>query len=85
MLASNPDTELKKIYNYLELPYYQHDFNNVQQLTFENDIIHGIFGDHQIKSQVKPVKDDYVDILSQENCDRLRQHYDWFFRTFNYL
>lgn len=84
-LTLEPERELKKIYNYLELPYYQHDFNNVQQLTFENDIIHGIFGDHQIKPQVKPIKDDYMEILGQENCDRLRQHYDWYFTAFNYL
>jgi len=84
-LTLEPERELKKIYNYLELPYFEHDFNNVQQLTFENDVIHGIFGDHQIKPQVKPIKDDYIEILSQENCDRLRQHYDWYFTTFNYL
>ena len=77
--------EMKKIYNYLEIPYFQHDFNNVEQLTFENDIIHGIFGEHTIKNKVEPVVDDYEKILGKDQSDRLRMHYDWFFRRFNYI
>jgi len=81
----NPETEIKRVYNYLELPYFQHDFNNVEQLTQENDIIHGMFGDHTIQPQIKPVKDDYIEILGQEQSDRLKQHYDWYFKAFNYI
>ena len=84
-LTTDPETEVKKIYNYLKLPHFNHDFNNVQQLTQENDVIHGIFGDHKIKPKVEPIKNDYVEILGQENCDRLKQHYDWYFRIFNYI
>ena len=81
----DPETEIKRVYNYLELPYFQHDFNNVEQLTQENDIIHGMFGDHKIQPQIKPVKDDYIEILGQEQSDRLKQHYDWYFKAFNYI
>jgi sulfotransferase len=84
-LTADPETELKKIYQYLELPYFKHDFNNVEQLTHENDVIHGIFGDHEIQPQVKPVKDNFIEILGKEQCDRLRQHYDWYFTAFNYI
>jgi sulfotransferase len=83
--TTNPEKEMKKIYNYLEIPYFQHDFNNVEQLTFENDIIHGIFGEHTIKNKVEPVVDDYEKILGKDQSDRLRMHYDWFFRRFNYI
>jgi sulfotransferase len=84
-LTTDPETELKRIYEYLELPYFKHDFNNVEQLTHENDVIHGIFGDHTIQSQVKSIKPDYNQILGKENCSRLREHYDWYFRAFNYI
>ena len=83
--TTDPETEIKRVYNYLELPYFQHDFNNVEQLTQENDIIHGMFGDHKIQPQIKPVKDDYVEILGQEQSNRLKQHYDWYFKAFNYI
>jgi hypothetical protein len=45
---------MQRIYNYLEIPYFKHDFENVEQLTHENDIIHGIFGDHEIQPIIMP-------------------------------
>jgi sulfotransferase len=81
----NPDKEMKKIYNYLDIPYFQHDFNNVEQLTKENDVIHGIFGDHTIQKEVKSIPEDYVNILGKTESDRLRLHYDWFYQRFNYI
>jgi sulfotransferase len=80
----NPELEIQRIYNYLEIPYFKHDFNNVEQLTHENDVIHGIFGDHQIQSQIKPIPQDYLDILGFKNCDAIKQNYAWFFNNFNY-
>jgi len=81
----SPEKELRRIYDYLEIPYYQHDFENVEQLTQENDVIHGIFGDHTIQSKVRPVPEDYITILGKEQSDRLYSHYNWFFKRFNYL
>jgi sulfotransferase len=80
----NPEIEMQRIYNYLEIPYYKHDFDNVEQMTKENDVIHGIFGDHQIQSQIKPITQDYLDILGFKNCDSIKQNYAWFFDKFNY-
>ena len=83
-LSSNPEGELQRIYDYLEIPYFKHDFDNVQQLTHENDVIHGIFGDHQVKPKVQPIPQDYHSILGFHNCDRIKNNYKWFFDKFNY-
>lgn len=83
-LTVDPETELKRVYEYLKLPYFKHNFDNVEQLTQENDVIHGIFGDHKIQPKIKPVLADYNKILGLEQCDRLKQHYDWYFKAFNY-
>jgi sulfotransferase len=83
--TADPETEMKRIYTYLELPYYKHDFDNVEQLTHENDVIHGIFGDHKIQNKIKPIKPDFVSVLGQDQSIRLREHYDWYFRKFNYI
>jgi hypothetical protein len=69
----------------LDIPYYEHDFKNVQQLTEENDVIHGIFGDHKIQKEIKPLKDDYIEILGRQNCQVIVDNYLWFFEKFNYL
>lgn len=82
--SSNPEKEIKRIYDYLEIPYFSHDFDNVQQLTYENDVIHGIFGDHKIQPQIKPVKNDYLEVLGRDQCTRLKSHYSWFFEKFKY-
>jgi sulfotransferase len=82
---SNPEKEIKKVYEYLEIPYFKHDFNNVEQLTHENDVIHGIFGDHKIQPQVKPVKNDFLEVLGKEQSNRLKTHYAWYFERFNYF
>ena len=83
--TSNPDLEIQRVYNYLEIPYYKHDFENIEQLTNENDVIHGIFGDHQIHNKITKMPDDFINILGYHNCDKLKQHYNWYFKKFNYL
>jgi len=82
--TSNPEAEMQRIYKYLDIPYFKHDFENVEQLTHENDVIHGIFGDHKIQSPIKPVEQDYTSILGFQNCDSIKQSYAWFFEKFNY-
>ncbi len=84
-LTSNPEKEMKKLYNYLGFDYYPHHFTNMEQLTHENDVIHGIFGDHTIKPNIEPYKEDFIEVLSKEQSDRIRSHYDWFYKRFNYL
>lgn len=82
--TTNPEAEMQRIYQYLDIPYFKHDFENVEQLTYENDVIHGIFGDHKIKSPIKPAEQDYLSILGFQNCDAIKQSYAWFFEKFNY-
>jgi sulfotransferase len=80
----NPEKEIKKIYNYLEIPYYQHDFNNITQFTFENDVFYRPFGDHSIKSKIEPIPDDYLKVLGKHNCEYITTKYAWYYKAFNY-
>lgn len=83
-LTKDPDTELRRIYDYLELPYYQHDFNNVAQVTHEDDRWYGIFGDHIIKPEVKYIEPDFREVLGENACKLIENHYAWFFNDFEY-
>lgn len=83
--CKNPELEIKKIYKYLDIPYFEHDFKNIEQLTNENDVIHGIFGDHKIEPILKEPRKDYVEILGEQNCEIIKQNYLWFFEKFNYF
>jgi sulfotransferase len=79
-----PEQTLNIIYEYLGIKPYEHNFNNIPQLTFENDVIHGIFGDHKIKNKLTPAKEDYLEILGAENCNLITNNYSWYYKKFQY-
>lgn len=83
-LCLYPDKVMEKIYEYLEIPFFNHDFDNVQQITQENDQLHGIFGDHKIRNIVEMKPSDSNIILGQDVCDWIYNNYKWFYEYFNY-
>lgn len=83
-LTSNPQKEIDRVYDYLGVNPFVHDFNNVQQITVEDDSVYGIYGDHNIKSKIEPLKNDYKEILGQAACDWIKNNYKWFYDEFKY-
>ena len=55
-LGGNPAGTIQGIYDFLELPKFEHDFKDVQQVTFEDDRIHGFANLHDIEGMVRPAK-----------------------------
>lgn len=82
--TQHPQKEIEKIYDYLELPYFEHDFNNVEQITQEYDRIHGIYGDHTIKSKITHTPSDAQEVLGEVACNWIRTNYSWFYDYFGY-
>ncbi len=62
-LTRNPANTIKGVYDFLEKPYFNHDFNNVQQYTKENDAEHGFTDLHTIRPNIQPQVDDSRTIL----------------------
>jgi len=81
-LLNNPRTELDKIYEYLNLPKFYHSFDNIQQITVEDDSIYGIYGDHKIKTKLEPSKNNPKEILGQNVCDWIHNRYSWYYDIF---
>jgi hypothetical protein len=75
---------MQKIHNYLEIPYYNYDFNNIKQVTFEDDKFHGIYGDHKIKPKIEEVKSVAKEMLGDRICNLLYQRNKWYFDYFEY-
>ena len=84
-LCRQPDIEMRKIYDYLDIPFYQHDFNNIQQITQEDDAVYGIYGDHVIKPKLEPLKNDYKEVLGVNASNWIRQNFNWFYDEFKYI
>ena len=85
-LMSNPENELKRFYDYIGKPYYEgHDFENIIQVTHENDMVHGIYGDHTLRQKFERKPDDFMEVLGYELSMGIRNHYKWFFDYFGYV
>jgi sulfotransferase len=85
-LMSNPQEELRRFYEYIGLPYYEgHQFEYVDQVTHENDVIHGIYGDHKLRKKFERLPDDYFDILGYELSMNIKTTYKWFYDYFGYI
>jgi sulfotransferase len=76
-LTREPRTQLLGVYDFLNKPYFEHDFNNVQQYTHENDIEHGFSDLHTIRSVIKPQLDDSREILGPFYDQFSNYHYNF--------
>jgi sulfotransferase len=83
-LCLYPDAEMTKIYNYLDIPYFQHDFDNIEQITKEDDTVYGTFGDHVIRTKLEPVTSRARSLLGKDVTDWIYNNYRWFFDKFHY-
>ena len=84
-LCERPTVILNEIYHRMGLKPFKHDFNNVEQLVYENDVIHDFGKDlHKIRKRVTPLKNDYEEILGTELCNRINNDYRWYQEFFQY-
>jgi sulfotransferase len=83
-LCTNPEPQMRQVYNYLKLPYFQHDFNYIPQITVEDDTVHGIYGDHTIRNTLSMLPDDSREILGDYTYQWIYDNFRWYFDTFNY-
>jgi sulfotransferase len=81
-LTARPEPTIKRVYEYLEEPYFAHDFEHVEQATVEDDAQHGFYGDHTIRPNVRPVPLDYREVLGEQACVQIKQSYGLFYAKF---
>ena len=83
-LTRDPQAEMNKVYDYFGVERFEHDFNNIEQITQEDDRVHGPFGDHRVRQVVAPIKSKAVETLGPDACNWIRESYDWFYKEFKY-
>ena len=62
-LTRNPKRTMRRVYEFLGEEYFDHDFDHVEQVTFENDEVHGIPNLHAIRSKITPVPPRWPGVL----------------------
>lgn len=76
-LTSHPNETLQTIYNFLEEEQFEHNFTNVEQVTTEDDDVHGIPGLHIIRPEVKPVQVDAKRFIGENAFNKYNNAEFW--------
>lgn len=84
-LCLYPDTEMTRIYEYLEVPHFKHDFDNIEQVTQEDDTVYGLTKDlHTIRPKLTPMPSDADAIIPKDALNWLYEKYKWYYDKFGY-
>jgi sulfotransferase len=83
-LVDNPKVIIDNVYQYLGVPSFEHDFEDIKQITVEDDTVYGAFGDHKVRPKVELLKQDYQEVLGQKICQDIIGSYKWFYESFGY-
>jgi sulfotransferase len=69
-LVSNPEEELNKIYNFLEVPTHTNTFNNIENACGEQkDEEWGLKGLHDIRPNLTKISQNPIDVIGEENVE----------------
>jgi sulfotransferase len=79
--CEKPQEVMNGIYDYIGMPKFIHDFDNIKQVTKENDVLY--FADHKIRPWLSKQDSRAKDIL-QGGYEYIYEQYKWFFEYFNY-
>ncbi len=83
-LCSHPEMEMKRVYEYLEIDSFTHDFSNIKQTTTEDDEVYGLTGLHTIRPSLEMKKSDATEVLGKDVCDWINNNYKWYSDYFGY-
>lgn len=72
-LVSNPESCMRRIYGFLNEPYYEHDFGNLENTFRENDqAIYGLGDMHEVRRQLAVTAPSPKDVLPAQVIARCR-------------
>jgi sulfotransferase len=80
--CKNPNVIMNSLYKYLEIPVYNHNYNDIKQLTDQNDSYY-LFS-HDVKPTLEQSSTNAEEILGAATCATIREQFSWFFKSFNY-
>jgi sulfotransferase len=83
-LCLNPEATMRRVYEYLDIPFFNHNFDHIEQITKEDDSMHGGFGDHVIRHRLQLLQSDSLEILGPQVCEYIYARYKWFYDYFKY-
>lgn len=83
-LCRDPEREMRRVYDYLGIPYHPVDYQHIVPVTHEDDRIHGQYADHVIRPSIQSPKPRAHELLGTQVCDTIVNRNKWYFSYFKY-
>ncbi len=84
-LCLYPKQQMIRLYDYLGVDYHEHDFDNIEQITKEDDEVYGMGGGlHTIRPSMLMKPSDAKSVLGADVCDWIYNTYRWYYDKFGY-
>lgn len=82
-LCSNPEEQLRQCYDYIGEKWFpRHKYEEIEQLTVEDDRVFGIPNLHKIHEKIEPVSEDWDAVLGKPLAQEIRRENSWFYELF---
>ncbi len=79
----DPNRSLQQIYQWLNLPDYKHDLNNVELAKqYEHDTAYRALVSHKTEPQVRQLEPSWPKMMTKEQSDLVIKNNEWFYQTF---
>lgn len=75
-LTRDPQATMNKVWKYLGMEPFLHNVSSVEQYTHEHEL-GWPYGDHEIRSEVKPLQLDWHDTLGRQFSEAINQKFNW--------
>lgn len=74
---------IKQVYNWLELPHFNHDLDNIPQAQqYEHDSAYRALVSHKTEPKLKKLEPSWPRMLSPYHSDLILKNNEWFYKTF---
>jgi len=81
-LILNPQNSMNRIYDFFELPRYEHDFNHIEKVEPHYDNMYMPYGNHQIRSKLETKLPETLTHVPKRYADWIVEEYKWFYEFF---
>jgi sulfotransferase len=81
-LLQDPQESMNRIYDFLELPRFEHDFDNIQDNIVHFDNMYQPYGDHKIKNKLEKNNSQEFSHLPQHVCNYIIETHKWYYENF---
>ena len=76
-LVSNPQNEMNRIYDFIGLPRYNHNFESVETKFEEKDVVYGLKDMHKVRTRVERICRDKSKYLSSHIINKYNRMEFW--------